>query len=206
VGDATSTGPGPTFNEEPGDRGPMSLLEILAAHKAIKMAAAGLVERPRGVSRREWALACDFAHDVTPALCWVLGHLGGHGGRLLDMLVRAAGPIGGGLPDGMAEGVPLVYLAVMAPPGACHLCGFNHKPGLPHDVSPLFQMQHFARHGRRATLEDACSHCPEPVQALFAKFWTRVGCWPHVPDGFQPPPWFAAAAREMFAQCVRHLP
>jgi hypothetical protein len=192
--------------EEPGERGPLSFPELLAAHKALKMTAAGLVERPAGVSRATWDRAVELADRLTPAFCWVLGHLGGPGGRLLDLIVRAAGPTCGGLPDGGLEGYPPVYHTVLPPAGACALCGIGHNPQLPHDMTPLFQQWFFSQRGRRATLADACAHCAEPIQGLYAAFWSGIGVpWPHLPSGFTPPHWFGAQLQAMFAECGKYL-
>lgn len=196
---------GSTFDSEPGDRGPLTLPEILAAHKAFKMAAHGFAEKPPGVSRAKWEAACDLAEDITPGLCWVLGHLGGSGARMLDLIVRTAGEMTGGLPLPGPADVPPVYLSLYAPPGVCPLCGVSHRDELPHEMSPLFQMQFYSRFGRRASMADACAHCPEPIQGEYAAFWNRCGCWPHMPHGWTPPPWFGAAAREMFVSIQRYL-
>ena len=180
---ANHAGDGSSFYEEPGERGPLTFPELLAAHKAFKMALAGLVERPSGVSPRKWIDALDFASDVTPGLCWVLGHLGGPGARALDMLVRAAGPITGGLPDSGPDSYPYLYQAVFVPPGACRTCGINHNPQLPHEVTPIYQQYFFATHGRR----------------------NGFGCWPTVPPEFTPPHWFEAKVQAMYAECQKHL-
>lgn len=183
----------------------MSLSEIMTAHKALKMAAAGLIEKPRGVSWGKWDFACEFAERVTPGLCWILGHLGGDGGRLLDLLVRAAGPMLGGLPEPGAESLPSIYQIVLAPPGTCQECGIAHDPKLPHDLSPVYQQLFFSRRGRRPTLLDASAHCAEPIQGIYAAFWSGLGLWPVVPPGWQRPHWFDAAARTMFAKCEKYL-
>jgi len=202
---ATTGFSGSGFQEEPGERGPLSLSEIMAAHKAFKMAAAGLIEKPCGVSSRKWESACEFAEQITPGLCWLLGHFGGEGGRLLDLLVRSAGPMTGGLPEPGAESLPLLHQIVLAPPGSCPECGINHKVGLPHDMTPVYQQLFFAKHGRRPTLADASAHCPEPVQGIYAAFWNQHGLWPVVPDGWQPPHWFGAAVQTMLSQCMKHV-
>lgn len=196
---------GSALNEEPGDRGPLTLPEILGAHKAFKMAAAGFVEKPRGVSRARWEAACDLAEDVIPGICWMLGHLGGDAGRSLDLIVRTAGDMTGGLPLPGPEDVPPLYLSMYAPPTCCRVCGVSHRDELPHEISPLFQMQFYSRYGRRANHADACAHCSEPVQAVYAAFWNRVGCWPTVPHGWSAPPWFGAAVQELFQTLQRHV-
>lgn len=196
---------GPTFYEEPGERGPLTYPEILTAHKAFKMAAAGMIERPRGVSRQTWQAACDFAEDVTPGLCWLLGHLGGPGGRMLDLLVRSAGPVTGGLPEAGPEDFPPIYQTLLVPPGACPRCGINHKAELPHDMTPVYQQWFFSQYGRRPTLSDSFAHCTEPIQALMVSFWSGVGCWPVVPAGWVPPNWFRSKLEVTMSQCVRYL-
>lgn len=205
-GNTTTGAGGSGFMEEPGERGPLSFPELLAAHKAFKMAAAGMIEKPRGVSWSTWTAATDLAEGVTPGLCWVLGHLGGPMGRALDLIVRTAGPLTGGLPFAGPDDFPAVYNAVLAPPGACQLCGIGHNPQLPHEMSPLYQQWFFSRHGRRATLADSCAHCAEPVQGLYAAFWSGIGVpWPHFPPGFVPPHWFAAKLQDTFSQCQKFL-
>lgn len=198
-------GHGSSFNEEPGERGPMSYPEILAAHKAFKMAAAGLIEKPRGVSATKWSSACDFAEQITPGLCWLLGHLGGEGGRLLDLIVRTSGPMLGGLPEPGPGDFPPLYQIVLTPAGGCPLCGIPHNPKLPHEMSPLYQQWFFSRHGRRPTLLDASAHCPEPIQGIYAAFWSAHDLWPVIPSGWHPPHWFGAQVQAMFVKCQRFL-
>jgi hypothetical protein len=188
---ATGAGDGSTFYEEPGDRGPMTFPEILSAHKALKMAIAGFVERPRGVSQGRWDATLELAERVTPGFCWILGHLDGPLGRSLDMVVRAAGPIAGGMPDPGPIVFPSMYLSVIPPFGACPQCGVRHPKELPHDYTPIYQQYFFCVNGRRPTLEDTCAHCVEPVQIIYAEFWSKLVPWPNVPPGFQPPEWFA---------------
>jgi hypothetical protein len=207
VNDKTATGGGfgGEFYNEPGERGPLSFFEILTAHKAFKMAAAGVIEKPRGVSRARWDAACEIARDVTPGLCWLLGHLGGEGGRLLDLIVRSAGPMLAGLPEPGAEDYPPMYAMIVPPAGACKLCVMSHNPKLPHDLTPFYQCRFFSQTGRRPSLLDASCHCAEPIQGLFAAFWSDVGCWPILPSDFKAPHWFGAALQNVFAKCQKYL-
>lgn len=202
---ANGAGDGSNFYEEPGERGPLTFPEILSAHKAFKMAAAGLIEKPRGVSSAKWGAALELAEDITPGLCWLLGHLGGEPGRLLDLIVRNSGPLTGGLPDIGPDAFPSIYMTALVPPGACPLCGFNHKPKLPHELSPLYQQWFFSVNGRRPTLGDASAHCPEPVQGYFAAFWSSLGVWPVMPQGWTPPHWYGTALNATLAKCVPYI-
>lgn len=202
--DTLKTASGGAFWEEPGDRGPMTFLEFLDAHIAVKRAAAGMLERPRGVGRGAWAAACEIADDVMPGFCWVLGHLGGPGGRLLDMLVRTSGTALGGLPDPGPESWPLIYHALHVPPGACPHCGIFHDPRMPHELgSRYYQGRFFAHYARRPTLADAMAHCSEPVQTAFVAMWSAVGAWPTIPPGWQPPADFGARVRAAAATAMR---
>lgn len=199
-----STADGSAFNSDASDRLPLTLPEILSAHRAIQYAAQGSLERPAGVSAIRWQRACNLAREILPGLCWLLGHADAREGRMLDMLVRAAGPITGGLDNG-PDSVPGMYQVLLAPANSCAICGADHRSELPHDLTPIYQQWFFSRKGRRPTLEDACAHCCEPVQAHFAAMWSTLGVWPVIPEGWVAPSWFGAIVQSTLAKCAKHM-
>lgn len=50
-------------------------------------------------------------------------------------------------------------------PGVCPVCAIRHAADQPHcGESAYYRMRFRRRHGRGATWQDACAHCPSDVQ------------------------------------------